>query len=215
MFALAEYTLHQQGVTILDKISLKINHGEKVALLGASGAGKSSLLGALRTCAPADAAWCPQQGDLVPQLSVFHNLYMGALHRRTTLTNMRTLISPAADIRDEIEALADQLGLSDQLWQSIDQLSGGQAQRTALGRALYSRKPVLLADEPVSAIDELQAETLLRLALAQHATCVMALHDQQHALKFFDRVIGLRSGKIVLDSSVAALRAEQLRQLYQ
>ena len=214
MLSLRDHTLQRQGVTLLDGISLEIAAGEKVALLGASGAGKSTLLRALRKLAGTQIAWCPQQGDLVPQLSVFHNLYMGALARNSTLFNLRTLISPRADTRAELLQLSRELGLEQQLWQSVDRLSGGQAQRTALGRALYSQQPVLLADEPVSAVDASQGEVLLSMSLQRHHTVVMALHDTQQALRHFDRLIGLRGGRIELDMRSEDISSAQLDGLY-
>lgn len=215
MMTLDHHTLRAQGVIILDDISVTIGEGEKVAVLGPSGAGKSSLLAALRHNAHGGAAWCPQQGDLVPQLSVFHNLYMGALARHNSLFNLRNLIWPRADIRQHVGTLATELGLGEHLWQSVDRLSGGQAQRTALGRALYSQMPTLLADEPVSAVDASQGDALLRLALSRHTTVVMVLHDQHQALNHFDRILGLRRGKLVLDCPRAQLATAQLQSLYQ
>ncbi len=215
MLRLEQHTLRAQGVTLLDQISISIAAGEKVAVLGASGAGKSTLLNALRATATDAVAWCPQRGDLVPQLSVFHNLYMGALARHGSLFNLRNLVWPRTDIKAELEQLSDALGLRAQLWQSVDRLSGGQAQRTALGRALYSQHTILLADEPVSAVDATQGEDLLKLALTRHQTVVMALHDQRLALQFFDRIIGLRCGKLVLDCARQDVSASALQALYQ
>ena len=136
-------------------------------------------------------AWCPQAGSLVPMLSVFHNIYMGALARHSTLYNLRTLLLPSAAEKHAVGELAQTLGLEDKLFTSVDRLSGGQAQRVALGRALYTRRPVLLADEPVSSLDEHQGLTLLRHTLAQHTTAVVALHDRSLALACCQRIIGL------------------------
>ena len=97
---------------------------------------------------------------------------------------------------------------------TIDRLSGGQAQRAALGRALYSERPVLLADEPVSNLDEHQGLALIRRVLARHDTAVVAMHDRALALACFRRIIGLRQGELVLDAPATALDLADLDTLY-
>ena len=101
------------------------------------------------------------------------------------------------------------------MFTSVDQLSGGQAQRTALGRALYTQRPVLLADEPVSSLDEHQGLALLTLSLARHHSAVIALHDRALALACSDRIIGLNQGQIVLDAATQSLSLSDLDALYQ
>ncbi|MFN3714008.1 MAG: ATP-binding cassette domain-containing protein [Alcanivoracaceae bacterium] len=214
MFAFAHHTLSRQGVAVLRDLSLTIASGEKVALLGVSGAGKSTLLEALRKQQPTSAAWCPQQGALVPMLSVFHNIYMGALDRHSTLYNLANLIRPRPAELEHVGAVAAELGIADKLRTSVDQLSGGQAQRTALGRALYSERDILLADEPVSSVDEQQAQALLTLALGRHHTAVVALHDRELALHCCDRIIGLQDGQVVLDAPSRQLTLSDLNPLY-
>jgi phosphonate transport system ATP-binding protein len=214
MFQFNQHTLQRQGVTVLQPFNLTIRQGEKVALLGVSGAGKSTLLEALRLQQPDQVAWCPQQGALVPMLSVFHNIYMGALDRHSALYNLLNLIRPLRRELQAVDQLATQLGIADKLRSSVDRLSGGQAQRTALGRALFSQRPVLLADEPVSSVDEQQAQSLLSLALARHETAVIALHDRELALHCCDRVIGLKDGCIVIDTASNRLSLSDLDPLY-
>ncbi len=214
MFRLHQHSIRRQGVAVLQEVDLRIEQGEKVALLGPSGAGKSTLLEALRQRQPLQSAWCPQQGALVPMLSVFHNIYMGALDRHSALYNLANLIRPMAAQWQQIEQLAAELGIAEKLRTSVDRLSGGQAQRTALGRALFSQRDVLLADEPVSSLDESQGEALLRFALARHHTAVSALHDRELALHCCDRIIGLRDGRIVIDAPSRNLRLQDLNELY-
>lgn len=208
-------TLWRGPTAVLAELHLDLDKGEKVALLGPSGAGKTTLLEALRARALRDAAWCPQEPALVPALSVFHNIYMGALERHGTSYNLLNLIRPTAHQKRRVGSLAEELGLAARLWASVDRLSGGQAQRTALGRALYSERSILLADEPVSSLDEEQAGRLLRLALDRHDTAVVALHHQDQALTCFDRVIGLARGRVALDAPAAELGRRDLAGLYQ
>lgn len=214
LFQFHDATLHQGSLVVLEHLTLAIQSGEKVALLGPSGAGKSTLLGALRHQQPQQVAWCPQEGALVPMLSVFHNIYMGALSRHGHLYNLTNLIWPLPAERQAIQALTSQLGLHEKWQTSVDRLSGGQAQRVALGRALYSQRPVLLGDEPVSSLDEHQGLSLLRQSLAQHDSAVIALHDRSMALQCFDRVLGLRDNRLVLDAPAATLTLADLDALY-
>lgn len=206
--------LYQGARPVLTDLTLTVRPGEKVALLGRSGAGKSTLLGALRRQHATQVAWCPQDGALVPMLSAFHNIYMGALPRHGVGYSLLNLVWPQPRERQAIHALAQQLGIEDCLRVSIDRLSGGQAQRVALGRALYTRRPVLLGDEPVSSVDEHQAQRLLALALSQHDSAVVALHDRSLALACFDRVLGLRDGALVLDAPTSGLTLADLDALY-
>ena len=215
MFQFEQARLGHPGQAVFENLTLQIADGEQVALLGPSGAGKSTLLAALRQQQATQIAWCPQNADLVPMLSVFHNIYMGALEREHSLINLRNLIWPSRRHRQAVGAIAAQLGLTEKLFTSVDQLSGGQAQRVALGRALYSQRQVLLADEPVSSVDEHQAQVLLKQILAVHPTAVVALHDRSLALQCCSRVIGLRDGMITLDAPSKSLTLSDLDALYQ
>ncbi|MZR64090.1 ATP-binding cassette domain-containing protein [Alcanivorax sp. DP30] len=215
MFRLQQARLGHPGQAVFDNLSLEIAAGEQVALLGPSGAGKSTLLAALRQQQADNVAWCPQNADLVPMLSVFHNIYMGALDRHNSLSNLRNLILPSRQHKQAIAELTEQLGLQDKLFTSVDRLSGGQAQRVALGRAIYSQRTILLADEPVSSVDEHHGLALLQQILARHDTAVVALHDRSLALQCCTRIIGLRDGEIVLDAASDSLTLSDLDTLYQ
>ncbi|MCW8885131.1 MAG: ATP-binding cassette domain-containing protein [Motiliproteus sp.] len=207
---------HQQGngQTILDIENLSIAAGEKVALIGKSGAGKSTLLNKLRGLRPDECAFCPQHHGLVPALSVYHNIYMGGLERHSTLINLINLVVPRPGSKQDISSLCQQLGLSEKLFISVDQLSGGQQQRTALGRALYQQADLFLGDEPVSAVDNEQAGQLLELLKQQHRTVIIALHNEQLTRNHFDRVIGLKQGRVAMDKPVAEISDSDLADIY-
>lgn len=214
LFDLQDVTLGYAGRDVLHGCQLRIAAGEKVALLGESGAGKTTLLRHLRAQRPAEVAWCPQPHGLVPALSVFHNIFMGRLDRHSIGYNLLNLLYPLAAPRREIAALAARLDLQEQLFTSVDKLSGGQQSRTSLGRALYQQRPVFLGDEPVTAVDEVQAGYLLQTICTSHETVVVALHDVALALHHCDRVVGLRNGRIVLDLPAGECPPEKLRELY-
>ncbi len=197
MFKLDHYNLDTR---LLD-ISLSINAGEKVALLGPSGGGKTSLLNALHQQCADQVAWCPQEHGLVEPLSGYHNIYMGQLDQHNALYNLVNLIKPLAKPKQQITELSAELGLiSEQLWKSVAQLSGGQRQRIGIGRALYRQQETFIGDEPVSSLDPVQAQQILELIFKRHRTVILALHNRKQALENFDRIIGIKAGKIVFDS---------------
>ncbi|MDV2988210.1 UNVERIFIED_CONTAM: ATP-binding cassette domain-containing protein [Methylobacteriaceae bacterium AG10] len=212
---LAAASAAYRGRTVLTGIDLTIRPGERVALLGRSGAGKSTLIGLIHAQAARDIALVPQAAALVRTLSVFHNVYMGRLDRRSTLHNLRTLIRPArADIEAVREVLAG-VDLTEQLWARAGELSGGQQQRVSLARALHNGRPVLLGDEPVSALDRRQGAAVLARMAERHETLVLALHDVPLALNFARRIVVLDAGRIVLDAASGGLDAAALAQFYE
>lgn len=214
LFQLHDATLGYGQETVFQHLDLTILAGEKVALLGPSGAGKSTLLSHLYRQQGDVCALCPQSNGLVDVLSAYHNMFMGGLERYSTLSALWNLLRPLPSARQCISPIADLLGLSDHLWQSVDRLSGGQRQRVALGRALFRQKPVFLGDEPVSALDPIHAETLLAQVLNSHQSAVVCLHSPVLALALFDRVIVLQRGRILLDQPTAATSLVTLKSCY-
>ncbi|SEL04459.1 ATP-binding cassette domain-containing protein [Halomonas daqiaonensis] len=199
---------------VLSRLALALYPGERVALLGPSGAGKSTLLEALRRRLGDSAAWCPQQHGLVPQLAVYHNIYMGRLAEHSALANLWNLVRPLAGPWRQVAELCDALGLAGLMRRPVGQLSGGQRQRVAIARALYQQQELFLGDEPVASIDPHQALRLLALIEARHATAVIALHYRELALSHFDRVWGLRDGQLVIDAPARDLTLADLDGLY-
>jgi phosphonate transport system ATP-binding protein len=214
LFALRSANLGYGGRAVVHDASLAIEPGERVAVVGASGAGKSTLLAALYDQQKERTALVPQDGALVPQLSVYHNVYIGRLHRHGSLHNLLNLIRPlrahVASVRDILE----RLDLAEKLFTPVGELSGGQKQRTAVARALYHGGEVLLGDEPVSAVDGVQARAVLRAIRDACRTVVLVMHDVELALEFTTRVIGLRAGRIVIDRPVAEVAPDELAALY-
>ncbi len=203
------------GATILSGVTLSIEPGERIALVGESGAGKSTLLKMIHERCRDQAALVPQELGLVQALTVFHNVYMGRLHRFPVLHNLRNLLAPA---RDDVAAVTDvlkRLRLEDKLFASVGELSGGQQQRTAVGRALFHPGDILIADEPVSAVDEHQAREILETLNHDKQTVILAMHDRALALRFADRLIGVKGGRVVLDEAAGGMTPDDLDNLYQ
>ncbi|HKA91303.1 MAG TPA: ATP-binding cassette domain-containing protein [Haliangiales bacterium] len=214
LFSLRGASLGYDGKPVLSDVTLTIEAGERVALVGQSGAGKTTLLSALYEQQKARTALVPQDGALVKQLSVYHNVYIGRLHRHGALYNLLNLIRPLREPVASVTAVLEPLGLTDKLFTPVGALSGGQQQRTAVARALYHGGEVLLGDEPVSAVDVVQARDVLAAIVRACPTVVLAMHDIELAVQFVDRLIGLQRGRIVFDRPVAKVSREQLTALY-
>jgi len=199
---------------VLPALTLTLEAGERVALLGQSGAGKSTLLAEIRRRLGKAAAWCPQGHGLVPLLSVYHNVYMGQLERHAALANLFNLLRPRRGAWQAIETLTHELGLEGLLRRPVEQLSGGQRQRVAIARAFYQQREIFLGDEPLASVDPHQALRLLERIQTRHSSSIIALHQHRLALAYFDRIIGLRDGHVVLDAPARELTLSQLDALY-
>lgn len=214
------------GHRALDGVDLDVPHGQRVALVGPSGAGKTSVL---RLCTGAVA---PSEGtvrvlgtdladigpdrlravrrrigtvhqhlDLVGPLRVVHNVNAGRLGSWSMARAIRSLVRPVGV--DEARHALDRVGIADKLYERTDRLSGGEQQRVALARVLLQRPDLILADEPVSSLDPARSEEVMDLLGAVvadgHSTMVVSLHDFDLARRRCDRVVGLRSGRVVFD----------------
>ena len=214
LIELAKETAGYGGRPVLHGLDLTIRSGERIAVMGRSGAGKTTLLNLLYARLAEQVALVPQGSALVKTLSVFHNVYMGRLDRHPTWYNLRTLIWPARRVVGEVGAVLDLVGLREALFARAGELSGGQQQRASLARALYNGRPVLIGDEPVSALDRVQGAEILSRVASRHETIIVALHDIVLALGHTDRIIVLDSGRIVLDAPARTLTAADLVPYY-
>ncbi|WP_336485963.1 ATP-binding cassette domain-containing protein [Methylobacterium nigriterrae] len=213
--ALADASAAYDGRPVLRGIDLTIRAGERLALMGRSGAGKSTLIGLIHAQAPERIALVPQGAALVRQLSVFHNVYMGRLDRTSTIHNLRNLVWPASADWAEVARVLARVGLAEAIRAKAGALSGGQQQRVSVARALYNGQPILLADEPVSALDRAQGAAVLAEMARTHETLVLALHDIALALAHTDRIVVLDMGRIVLDAPARDLDAAALAPFYE
>ena len=202
------------GRPVLHDVDLALRPGEHVAVLGRSGAGKTTLLGLLYQRLAAEAALIPQTVSLVRPLSVFHNVYMGRLDRHSTLRNLRMLVWPAREAVKEVRDVLAALGMAEHLFDRAGALSGGQQQRVSVARALYNGRPVVIGDEPVSALDRVQGAEVLRSLSATHETMVLAMHDVGLALAHAHRILMLDRGRIVLDAPARELSVASLLPFY-
>ncbi|PXY00185.1 ABC transporter [Halomonas sp. LBP4] len=215
MLALHDAVAAYGEIRVLGPLSLTLTRGERVALVGRSGAGKSTLLSVMYDrWRDQGAALMPQDLGLVATLSVFHNVYMGRLDRHPWWRNLLTLVRPRPGDVAEIGALLTRLGLDDRLWTPCGELSGGQRQRVAVARVVHQGGGMLLADEPVSALDGPLSEVTLTALTDAYPTAVLAMHDVELALRYCTRVIGIRDGAIAIDQPSQRLAATDLLPLY-
>lgn len=227
------------GVAALAGVDLRIGAGERVALVGPSGAGKTTLLKTIAGMVPATAGEVSLHGrsvaslrpgreltelvgmvqqrlDLIPQLSVKHNVQAGLLGRWGLVRSLAALVLPV-EVPAAREAVR-RVGIEGKFSQRVARLSGGEQQRVALARLLIQDPAVILADEPVSSLDPARAEDLLALLadLAGEAgkTLVASLHVPDLALRHFERIVGLRAGHVAFDLPAGEVTREHLEGLY-
>lgn len=199
---------------MLTDINLHIPAGQKLALVGHSGSGKSTLIKLLYDQRPADISLVPQDYGLVSSLSVYHNVYMGQLGRQAVWYNLLNLVKPLKKPLQQVQQILQKIQLADKLFEPVAQLSGGQQQRTSIARAMMQGSDILLADEPVSSLDEQQSKLVMQLLCSHFDTVVLAMHDIDLALAYCDRIIGLDHGHITVDESTANLKRQDLLEIY-
>lgn len=217
MIRLSGETLSYGPTVVLRDVDFHLHPAERVVLLGRSGSGKSTLLNAIRARLAAQrqkVALVPQEHGLVPQLSVFHNVYMGRLDRHGAAYNLVNLIWPLPRDRREVRAALEEVGLDGLDRRPVEALSGGQKQRTALARAIHCGGAILIGDEPVSAVDERHAEDLLARLAGRFETLVLALHDVALARRIATRIVGIRDGRLVIDKPADRVTEDEIHALY-
>jgi phosphonate transport system ATP-binding protein len=157
-----------------------------------------------------------QAPPIPPRLRVVTAVLAGRLGQWGPGQALRSWLLPG-DIAGARAVLA-RVGLADRLFDRCDQLSGGELQRVAVARTLYQAPALLLADEPVSALDATTADAVLRelvdYGTNAGATLVASLHAIDLALRWFPRIVGVRAGAVLFDLPSAQVSAERLEALY-
>ena len=226
----------------LNGVNLEIPPRQFVVVIGPSGAGKSTLLRLInRLVEPsagrivADGAdvtglrgkalrrWRSQaamifQGfNLAPRLDALTNVLVGRLVDTPAWRSVMRLFTRA----EQLQALAalDELGLADRAFERTERLSGGQQQRVAIARALLQQPRYILADEPVASLDPRNAEVVmdaLRTVNREHGiTVICNLHNVDLARSYADRVVALRSGRVVFDGRPEQLAETRTQTIYE
>ena len=232
------FARHQVAVS---DVSLEVKSGERVALIGPSGAGKTTLFRMLNcTLRPSSGKlWINgddtakihggrlrevrrkigtiyQQHNLVPRLRVVHNVLCGQLGCWSLFRSIASLIKPA-DIELAYEALK-KVGIEEKIFSRTNELSGGQQQRVAIARVLVQDPEVILADEPVSSVDPSLALAIVRLLIdisqSTGKTLMVNLHSVDLALSNFPRIIGIKNGSPLFDLTPDQVDESLLNDLY-
>lgn len=232
---------HANGAVALRDINLAIEAGERVAIIGPSGAGKTTLLRLLATHLQPTVGrvevldsqpWAlsararkslrsrigliQQAPPLPPRQRVVIAVTAGRLGQWSLARALINLLHPL----DSAGAGAElaRLVLAEKLFKRCDQLSGGELQRVGIARVLYQAPALILADEPVSAMDPVLASHTLAVlnqeASARRVTLVASVHAVELALRHFPRIIGLRDGRILFDRPAAEVTPAELDELY-
>ncbi|TFW18342.1 phosphonate ABC transporter ATP-binding protein [Duganella callida] len=227
------------GRVALDDASFRLARGEMLAVLGSSGAGKTTLFRCLAGLATLDAgnallhgedvarlrgrqrrriAVVFQQFNLVNRLSALDNVLAGRLGYVPAWRGWLRRFS-RDDIRLALECL-DRVGLLDHAGQRADALSGGQQQRVAIARALAQQPDLIIADEPVASLDPHTGAGIMALLSsichdgAGGIAVICSLHQPELARRHADRIVGLRAGRIAFDVAAADCAESALQQLY-
>jgi phosphonate transport system ATP-binding protein len=153
---------------------------------------------------------------LVDNLRVIHNVNAGHLSQWSFFKSIFSLVWPL-DVRTATRAL-EQVGIPEKLHERTDQLSGGQQQRVAIARVLVQNPKAILADEPISSLDPERSREIMSLLvdlnLNSGKTLVASLHAIEFALSYFQRVIGLRYGKVLFDLPADEVSQNSIQELY-
>lgn len=233
--------VYPNGLHALKNIDLEIEQGEFVAIIGLSGAGKSTLLRTINKMHDITDGTLTVNGQDVKSLKgkdlrkfrrklgmVFQSFNL--VTRTSVIRNVLTSRVPDMPLwksilgiyskEDKIIALEalDKVGILDKAYVRTDQLSGGQQQRVALARTLAQNPEVILADEPVAALDPITAGQVMddfkKINKEMNISVLINIHHVDLALKYCDRVVGIKAGEIVYDGPSSEVNGEILKQIY-
>ena len=225
--------VYNNGVKALDDVNLEIEQGEFVAVIGLSGAGKSTLIRTVNKMIDVTSGTVTVNGTDVSKLQGKElrkfRRKIGMVFQQFNLVNRTSVINNVLVARVADMSLfrtlfglyskaLDKVGILDKAYIRADQLSGGQQQRVALARTLAQNPEIILADEPVAALDPVMADVVmsdfLRIYKEMKITVIINIHHVDLALQYADRVIGIQAGKVVFDGPTSKVTNDILKQIY-
>jgi phosphonate transport system ATP-binding protein len=228
--------------SLLADVTLLVRPKERIAVIGANGAGKTTLLKTLtgmmlpasgsvevlgkpisRQIAPVELRQLRSrigqvfQGlHLMGRLSALENVLVGSLGRSQSILTCARLFSTHE--RDHAQAALEAVGMGHLAQLRVDRLSGGERQKVAVARALNQDPQLILADEPTANLDPIAAgeiaDLLARIAEERELTLITVAHTLSLLPNLAQRIVGLKSGRIVFDQAIDAIDESQLQQLY-
>ncbi|MEG6586456.1 phosphonate ABC transporter ATP-binding protein [Dendrosporobacter sp. 1207_IL3150] len=225
----------------LSNINFSVNRGELVSIIGPSGAGKSTLLRCINRMIEATSGQIIFDGvnvlelnktelrkqrtkigmifqhyNLVNRLSVIENVLHGRLGYKSTLSGVLGRYSEAEKV--QAFGILARLGLQEHAYKRCDELSGGQKQRVGIARALIQDPKLVLCDEPIASLDPSSAKVIMDylkdINRDMGITCLVNLHQVDVALRYSDRIIGIRGGRIIYAGVPAELKEETIHEIY-
>lgn len=233
--------VYSNGVKGLENINLKINQGEFVAIIGLSGAGKSTLIRTINKMIDITS------GNLIVNNKEVNNLRgkelrkfrrnIGMIFQSFNLVTRMSVIKNVLNAKipdipfirslfgiftkeEKLQALdaLDKVGILEKAFVRTDQLSGGQQQRVALARTLVQNPEIILADEPVAALDPITSKKVMddfkKINKEMNISILINIHHVDFALNYADRIIGIRDGKIIYDGNAKNVTEEILENVY-
>ena len=230
-----------KSIPALNDVSLTVKRGEFVAIIGRSGAGKSTLLRCINRMIEPDAGRVLVDGEDVLKLSprnlrrmrakigmifqhynlvyrqtVIENVLHGRLGRKSSLAGLLGIYS--SEEKEHAYEVIVRLGLEHQMHKRCDELSGGQKQRVGIARALVQDPRIILCDEPISSLDpgssKIIMDQLHRICRDTNMSILVNLHQVDVAVRYADRIIGVKEGCIVYNGSPKKLSKKVVAEIY-
>lgn len=225
----------------LDNINFSVEQGEFVSIIGSSGAGKSTLLRCINRLVDASEGEILFEGkdilkaqkqelreirskigmifqhyNLVNRLSVVENVLHGTLGKKSTISGMFGIYSEKE--KKEAFKLLKILGLTDQAYKRCDELSGGQKQRVGIARAIMQNPKLIMCDEPIASLDPNAVKVIMdylkKINETMNITCIVNLHQVDVAVKYSQRIIGVKKGKLAFNGTTEELTFEKIHEIY-
>lgn len=229
------------GTKALRGVSLDIYPGEFLAIIGSSGAGKSTFLRCInRLFEPTEGSivfddnevvsankkdlryirrkigMIFQGYNLVKRSTTLENVLLGRLGYMSSVQGALGLYSQ--DDKRRAISLLERVGLAEQRFKRADQLSGGQQQRVGIARAIAQNPKLILADEPIASLDPKSSETVMQylrqICKEEGITCIINLHQVDFAKRFADRIVGIKDGEIVFQGKSEDVTDQVIFELY-
>lgn len=225
----------------LKDVNLTVEKGEFVSIIGPSGAGKTTLLRCInRLVEPSSGeirfggvvvsqlnkralrsfrtniGMIFQHYNLVERMSVIENVLHGRLGYKSTLDGI--IGRYTKEEKTKAGEILQMLGLSEHIYKRCDQLSGGQKQRVGIARALVQDPRLILCDEPIASLDPNASKVIMdhlrTISTEMGITLVVSLHQVDVAVKYSDRIIGVKGGTVVFDGLPSSLNRETISEIY-